>query len=564
MARTSRKAKADIQVAPESLAITYDTALYVRLSVMDSGKKDGESIINQQDMLKQFVTEHPELVLKDVFVDNGETGVDFIRPAWNDLIRECKAGKIKCIVIKDLSRLGRNYIETGEYLEKILPLLGVRLIAVNDCYDSLTLTNGERIVSNLKNLVNDLYAKDISRKSSAALRMKQKQGAFIGTYASYGYLKDPNDKNKIIVDPETAPTVRQIFEWKADGVGSAQICRRLSEAGIPAPNKYRLMKGIVKDERYAKSEWAMPIIKRMLKCQVYLGHMEQGRKRGALYEGGGHGIIDKSEWTVVHNTHEPMISKDLFDRANAVMEARTTAYVAQAGKYSHYEKPEMLLQDLVYCADCGRPLFRYKQVKSKYNRVYWTYQCRSHNNLLNCPYKYIHEKDLYSAVYAAIRIEIQRCSEVKGIIEKLNRECGHKSRLARYDVEIDSAEKELRRITSLRQAIYDDYAAKILTVSEYQFATNKYTADEETQRSRLEAAKLEKATFTKNSTPINKWLAEFIRFMDSQELTAEMAQAMIERVKVSSRNKVEVIFKFRDEYKAINEYTNAQTASEVS
>ena len=280
-------------------------------------------------------------------------------------------------------------------------------------------------------------------------------------------------------------------------------------------------------------------------------------KRGALYEGGGHGMIDKNEWMVVYNTHDPIVSQELFDRVNAVIEARTMEYKAQEGKHAHYEKPEMLLQNLVFCADCGRPLFRYKKVNSKYDRVYWTYQCRSHSNLLNCPYKYIHEKDLYGAVYAAIRIEIQKCSDVYGIIEKLNRESGHKSRLAKFDTEIEESERELRRIASLRQSIYDSYAAKLLTVSEYQFAIDKYTADTKKQSSRLEAAKSDKAEYTKNSTPVNKWLAEFTKFMDAKELTADMALAMIERVEVSDRNKVSVIFKFRDEMAAICKYMEA-------
>jgi DNA invertase Pin-like site-specific DNA recombinase len=137
MARKSRKADAAVQAAPEIREVTYDTGLYIRLSVMDSGKKDGESILNQQELLERYVAERPELTLKGVFVDNDESGVDFLRPAWNDLMSQCRAGKINCIVIKDLSRLGRNYIETGEYLEKILPLLNIRLISINDAYDSL-------------------------------------------------------------------------------------------------------------------------------------------------------------------------------------------------------------------------------------------------------------------------------------------------------------------------------------------------------------------------------------------------------------------------------------------
>ena len=557
MARKSRKVDTAVQATPEVQKITYDTGLYIRLSVMDSGKKDGESIINQQEMLERYAAEYPELTIKSVFVDNGETGVDFMRPAWNDLMQECRAGKINCIIIKDLSRLGRNYIETGDYLEKILPLLNIRLIAVNDGYDSLTLTNGERLMSNLKNLVNDLYAKDISRKLSAVFRMKQKEGAFIGTYASYGYLKDPADKNKIIVDPEIAPIVQQIFEWKADGIGSANICRRLVESGIPTPNQYRLMKGIIKDKRYANCDWSISVIKRILTCEVYLGHMVQGRKRGALHEDGGtHKMIDKSEWTVVRNTHEPIISQELFDRANAVIDARAAAYKEKKGKFAHFEKPEMILKDLVFCADCQRPLFRYKKVRSQYNRVYWTYQCRSHNNLMSCPLKYIHEKELYDVVYAAIRLELEICANVKAVIEKLNRTSGHKARLAKFDADIEDAETKLRRIASLRQAIYDDYAAKLISVSEYQFATEKYNDDTEKERTRLETAKREKDEYAQHSTPANKWLTAFNQFIGAKELTTELAQAMIERIEVKNRNEVDVTLKFRDEYEFIRKYVN--------
>jgi len=296
----------------------------------------------------------------------------------------------------------------------------------------------------------------------------------------------------------------------------------------------------------------------------YLGHLEQGRKRGALYEDGGtHKIIDSSEWTVVPNNHEPIISQELFDRANSVITARTAEYKSRAGKYSEYEKPDILLADLVFCADCGKPLFRYKQVKSKYNRVYWTYQCRSHNTLLNCPHKYIHEKDLYSAVYESIRVEIERCCAIMQIVDKLNRESSHKVKLTRFDTEIEEAQRELRRIDSLRQAIYENYASKIITLSEYQYATEKYTSDTEKQRERLRIAEREKTAYAQKATPENKWLAAFTKFADEKELTADLAKAMIERIEVSNRDVVEVGFKFRDEYAAVEEYTG-YSYSEVS
>ncbi|MDR2532388.1 MAG: recombinase family protein [Oscillospiraceae bacterium] len=548
MARVSRKPEVLAKIAPEVVPATYNTAIYVRLSVLDSGKKESESIYNQREMLERYIAERPDLILKDVFTDNGESGVDFARPAWNELIRKCKSGKVNCIIIKDLSRLGRNYIETGEYLEKILPFLGVRLIAINDNYDSLNLSSNERIATNLKNLINDIYAKDISRKSSAALRMKQKQGAFIGSYAKYGYLKDPNNKNKLVIDHETAPIVVQMYEWKADGVGNAQICRRLNEMRIPPPNKYRLLKGIVKSQNYADNEWTSKIIKRILTSQVYLGHMVQGRENGALFEGGS----SKEIIPIVYNTHEPIVSQDLFDRANAIIETRSVQSKDNRGKYADLDnKPDLLLKDLLFCADCGKLLIRYKKVDSRYNRVYRTYQCPTHNELMTCSHKYIHEKDLYDAVYMAIRIEIQKFANIREVQKKINRENSQKSRLSGYEAEIESIERELRRISSLRQAIYEEYATKQLTKEEYQFAVGKYTADTERLNTRLKFAKSEKAKYKKNLTTVNKWLTTFTKFIGEQELTAELAQTMVERVEISDYNKVAITFKFRDEYEEV-------------
>ncbi|GHU87726.1 resolvase [Clostridia bacterium] len=553
MARKSRKTGAE-QAAPETSEVTYNTALYVRLSVLDSGKKDGESIINQQDMLERYVSERPEFTLKAVYVDNGETGVDFLRPAWNDLMSECKAGRINAIVLKDLSRLGRNYIETGEYLEKILPLLGVRLIAVNDQYDNLHLTNNERLMSNLKNLVNDIYAKDISLKSSAALAIKQKNGEFIGDYAAYGYLKDPADKHRLVVDPETAPIVRQIFQWKVEGVGTSQICRRLNDAGILSPLRYRLEKGIVKSEKYRTNVWQVHTIQIILKNPVYLGHIAQGKHVGALCEGKGRSRAKADDWIIVPNMHEPIVTQEIFDLAKTVMANRTAEYKSADGKFAHYTAPEQLLKGLIFCADCGKSLLRYKQVTCGGAKCDWIYLCRSYEMIKECNKKRIYQADLERAVYDAIRLEIEKCADIGGIIDKLNRESGHKSRLARFDADIEECERELKRIIGLRQGVYEDYAAKILTVSEYRFATEKYNADTTKLQARLDAARADRAAYTQNSTPTNKWLAAFSRFRDAHELTAEMAQALVERVEVSDYNKVHIIFKFRDEYAAISEY----------
>lgn len=552
MARKSRKPGA-VQAETTTVAeSSYNTALYIRLSVMDSGNDGAESIQNQEELLKQYIAKHPEFNLKSVFIDNGETGVDFIRPAWNDLMRECREGKINCIIVKDLSRLGRNYIEMGEYLEQIFPLLGVRLIAVNDNYDNLNLTVNELLVSGLKNLVNDIYAKDISYKTATALNMKQKLGEFIGTNAAYGYLKAAHDKNKIVINPDTAPIVRQIFEWKAEGVGNSDICRRLEAQDIPSPNKYLFMRGMLKNKKFAKNLWTPNTVVKIIRNPAYLGHMAQGKTGGALHEGNDRHEIKREDWIVVTNTHEPIISQELFDRANHVLDKRKERYDENKGKYACFEKSEYILKNLVFCADCGKPLFRQKRITKGGKGAVWVYKCRTYKELSKCSPISIRESELNNIVLDAVRSEIQRCTDISEFVTKLNNEPNHKLRLSYYDAEIAEAEKELHHLSSLRQAVYEDYISKLLTVSEYQFAMDKYNADTETQHERLNTTKSEKDDYIQRATPENKWIAAFARFNGHEELTVDMVQELIERIEIFDGDKVSIIFQHQDEYAAVS------------
>ena len=265
MARTSRKQNKRIpdgrgntlkgagqQAAMEKV---YRVALYVRLSVLDSGKKDSDTVETQESLLRQFIEGKPCFSLVSVYVDNGETGVDFKRDGFGRMMEDVRRGRVDCIIVKDLSRFGRNYIEAGEYLEKVFPFLGIRFIAVNDGYDSADPAAADGLSLHLKNLVNDVYARDISAKISPALREKQMRGEFIGTWAAYGYLKSEEDKHRIVVDRNTAPIVQDIFAWRLEGISYQKIARRLTGQGIPSPSQYRYMHGLVKDKKFADTQW---------------------------------------------------------------------------------------------------------------------------------------------------------------------------------------------------------------------------------------------------------------------------------------------------------------------
>jgi DNA invertase Pin-like site-specific DNA recombinase len=555
----ARKLRKNIETVSEKSLETkiYNTAIYARLSIEDSGKNDSSTIENQLELLERYVKNHPELCLKYTFIDNGESGTSFHRPSWIEMLNACKNGEIDCCVFKDLSRIGRIYIETGEYLEKIFPLLGVRIIAINDHYDNQNLTNNGQLITNLKNLVNDMYSKDISKKIATVFRMKQKNGDFVGTYASYGYLKDPENKNKIIVDNETAPIVKQIFEWKSEGMGSTQICRKLAEKNVPSPSKYRYEKGIVKCQKYENSRWSVKVIKQIICSEVYLGNMVQGRKQGALYEdGGSHKMVDKSLWTIVKGTHEPIISQELWDKANAVLSQRTAEYYEKQGKYSQFENPELVLKNLVFCADCGKPLYRYRNIKK--DKIHLTYRCSNHDILMNCPIKSIEESQLYNAVFEAIKAQILLCCDIKKIISDLNKNANHKSKFSDFDSEIENIQLEIKRIQNLKQAVFEDFSDKLLTSDEYKFAIKKYNSETEKLQINLKKAKSEKKKYTQSSTSQNKCLTSFMQFSNDKKISREMAIALIEKIEISDKNKVHITFKFRDEFGEILRFSEGE------
>lgn len=238
MARKSRIAEKQPQLT--LLERIYKVGLYVRLSVLDSGKKDSDTVESQEDILRKFIEGKSEFSLVSVYVDNGQTGVNFDRDEFERLLSDVRSGKVDCIIVKDLSRFGRNYIEAGEYLETVFPFMKIRFIAVNDRYDNIDPTSSDILTMHLKNLVNDVYARDISQKICPVLREKQERGEFIGAWAAYGYLKSEEDKHRLVVDEETAPIVRDIFLLRSIGHSYQSIAKMLRERNVPSPGQYQI------------------------------------------------------------------------------------------------------------------------------------------------------------------------------------------------------------------------------------------------------------------------------------------------------------------------------------
>lgn len=307
----------------------YSTAIYARLSVEDNGCQS-DSIDNQIELLRRYVEDHDELILKSIFYDNGATGTNFDRSGFLAMLDEIKKGNIHCIVVKDLSRFGRNYIETGNYLENIFPYLGVRFLSVNDHYDSLAVTSNEALALSLKNVYHHLYAKDISRKICTVFEVKKRQGFFLGRFAPYGYKKSPDNKYQLEVDEETAGVVREIFRMRVAGSGPSAIARSLNHAGISCYSRMLFHRGAIKGTRgEAHSLWSANSVKGILQNPAYRGCLVERKGDYAYYKGGQIREIPPSEWTVIENTHEALIDNATFQKVQLLMEASRNAAISR-------------------------------------------------------------------------------------------------------------------------------------------------------------------------------------------------------------------------------------------
>lgn len=331
MARISRKERLrDLRAGldrpmqeevPQTQLKIWQTAIYARLSILETRDRwDGEALSNQIALLTSYVRHHPALRLWEIYEDNGETGTHFARAGFQRMMADVRAGHINCIVVKDLSRFGRDYIETGNYLEHVLPFLRVRFISLNDGYDSLNSANGDHWKVAFRNLVNQLYSQDISRKSGAVLRDKQRRGEFIGSFASYGYLRDPEDVHRLAVDPQTAPVVQSLFRRRSKGERIAALTRWLNEERILTPGVYRYQTGMIMDPRFREGNqlWRAQTVSRILSNPVYLGHTVQGQRRSEFYAGRPEHRVHASEWVVVEHTHRPLVNQAVFDQVQAM------------------------------------------------------------------------------------------------------------------------------------------------------------------------------------------------------------------------------------------------------
>jgi DNA invertase Pin-like site-specific DNA recombinase len=554
MARVSRK-KQNIPATPADTPVRiWKTALYVRLSVEDNGK-DSDSVENQTTLLEDYVANHPNLKKVALFVDNGYTGTDFLRPEFNRMMEAVQAEIVDCIIVKDLSRLGRNYIETSQFIEKICPFYNLRFIAVNDSYDTATVTSEGQLSASLQNIVNDYYAKDISRKVTSALQAKMERGDYIGNYAPHGYRKDPENKNHLLIDPETSPVIRQIFEMRAEGISYMGICKKLNDAGIPSPGQHKLNQGIETNNNKKKRTvlWNKHKITEILKDIVYIGHLAQKKGSQCLYGGIPYHITSEDEWIVVKNTHEPLISEELFERVQQINSTALERQKANTGKYDHLPKEKNIYGKKFTCADCGSIMKLHRSISTKKDKVYFTFKCPTYaeHGSRACSDIKMRKSDLDEAVFTFIKSQMDVFIDMENTLRRLLAMKKAKLKQNNTQQEIKSLRQKLAHKQSILSGMYVDLKEGLLSQEDYGHHREIITADIKALELKLSEVESAKSETEEQLTGEMKWKFMIQRFYDATEMTAEMADAFIETMKLHKDGSLEIKLSYMDEFIAL-------------
>ena len=540
----------------------YDTALYLRLSkedgdVASGSKNESNSIANQKSLIMDYLQSRPEFRVVSIREDDGFSGTDFNRPAFQAMMEDVKKGVINCIIVKDLSRFGRNYIEVGRYLEKLFPMLGIRFIAVNDNYDSLEADTAHDIVVPFKNLINDSYCRDLSVKIRSHLAIKRKNGEFIGAFACYGYLKDENNRNQLVVDTYAGQVVKDIFRMKINGMSQYRIADALNEQGILSPMEYKKYLGSHFESSFKvnpKAVWTAKAVTRILTNEVYTGVLVQGKQTTPNHKVKVRQEVDETDWIRVENAHESLIDRVLFDIVQNLMGRDT--------RTSPNETQVFPLSGLVYCGDCGHPMVRKisrytKKEKADTAQTYGYFLCSEKCGKGGCSWHRISENDLMGAVLGAVNLHIQKVLDVQEALKQIENAPSRQLMIQKYLERLSVKEEERKKAERLKIGIYEDLKDGLLDKEEYQklkaeFDSRIAEADAAEKELKRQIAELE------GSRSANApWMNYFQQFGRLEQLTRWAAAIIINKILVYEDNRIKITFNFEADLNRIQEILSA-------
>ena len=518
--------------------IRWRVGEYLRLSHEDEekDKEESNSISNQRDLIDRFLKDEKNIKIVDYYIDDGFTGTDFNRPGFQRLLTDIKNGKINTVVVKDLSRLGRNYIEVGNYIEQIFPLYDIRFIAINDNIDSFKdPSSTNNIIVPFKNVMNDEYARDISKKVRSTFDTSRVDGKFIGISAPYGYLKDPMNHHNFIIDNKASKVVKKIFRMLLKGKSKLEVRDELNRLKIAPPAMYKMEASIINHKKYdSMSEWNTEMIDRIVQNRVYIGDLIQKKRKRVNHR--IHKLVyqEESERIIVHNHHAPLVSKEDFEKVNELLYGRDIR--------ANGDKTYDIFAGHLRCADCGNTLTKTCAKNQEY------YHCSSYRRNKQCTKHSINRKKLEEAVLSIINNQIELLYDVDNKIEQIIRE-----EKINYDREIltnklNEINDNIYRYRLLKESLRSDYLEKYITETEYKEYEFEYNESLQIlEQEKIENEENLKKVGFKNEDN-KKWIELFTNTKHLTSLSKNVIDELVDYIYVHEDGEVTISFNYNDKY----------------
>ena len=520
----------------------WNATLYLRLSRDDGDKEESNSITGQRALLRDFLANHSDIREYTIRVDDGWSGSTFERPGFQKMMEDVKAGRTNCIVVKDLSRFGRNYLDAGEYIEKIFPFLGVRFIAVNDNYDSLGgKKSSDDLIIPFKNLINEAYCRDISVKIRTQLEIKRKKGQYLGSFATYGYLKDEQDKNKLVVDEFAADIVRDMFQWKLEGVSPQDIANTLNRLGVLSPMEYKRslgMKFTTPFKTNPKAVWSAATVIRILKNPVYTGVLIQGKATTPSYKVHKRVTKAESEWCVIENNHEAIVSQMLFDNVQKVLRLDT--------RRSPEDEAVTLFSGMVFCGDCGASMVRKTVPAGGRKYVYYVCSANKQDKTACSPHR-IRDNALEEIVLDSLKVHIQDVIDMSDLLAMTDTAPLRTAEAQKIQRQLDKKREEYETLQKLLMSLYENLVGGILDREEYIRLKESFSSRASEAEKQMDALRDTLTNIREHGTE-NAWMEEFKRHRGITALDRSIVVSLIEKILVHEDDTIEIIYRWQDEF----------------
>lgn len=546
-----------------SMNKTYYTAVYLRLSKEDSdlslhdNKKESNSITNQKLIIKEFLKAMPEVEIYDYYIDDGYSGSNFERPDFKRMREDIYEGKVNMVIVKDFSRFGREYIDTGRYIQKIFPRLGIRFISVIDHFDSNAATaNDMHLLVPVKNFVNDNYCRDISQRVRTHQEAMRKNGLYIGAYVAYGYKKDSDDKNTIVIDEQAADIVKKIFTWRLSGMNVYSIVSKLNELGIPSPMAYKRMQGINFKTGFSKGNqtmWCDSTVYGILKNKIYVGVLEQGKKSRISYKVKKTVNKPRDEWAVLEDNHDAIISKSDFKKVEQLSKRDT--------KRSKEERNVYLFSGMLFCKDCKKQMTR-RCTKYK-GKQYVSYICSTYNKQQGCTRHGIKEEQITEIVLKALQEQIELVGKLKNMLDIAVFTKDHtkdftkdltndlpnsvKEDLIAYDMRIREKKIEHSQCSGVISTLYDDLQEGIIKEEEYVNYGRIYEEKLRLLESQIISITKEMDMLIENKKKSRDWIRQVYDLGNLTELNRLILVSLVDRIYCGEDNQILIKLRYQDE-----------------